>query len=57
MQGKSLSSFKLVSQDESRLDSLPEDGSTEVTNILKQEEEDFALPGTGPSNNHQFEIQ
>ena len=42
--------------DVSCLDSLPQDGSIEVKNIvLEQEEEDLKFPGTGRSNNDQFE--
>ena len=42
--------------DESRLDTLPKDGSTEVKNIaLEQEEEDLTLPDVGPTSNDQFE--
>ena len=37
--------------DESRLDSLPENGSIEIKNIvLEQEEKHFTLPDTDPSN-------
>lgn len=47
---------KDVAIEELCLDSLPEDESIEVKNItLEQEEEGFKLPGTGPSNNDQFD--